>query len=141
MFNPTRDQVRQFFCEVRRKAREGLPLAGAELTAIDIVLAHPEYHALLDDPERALGRDWTPEDGQTNPFLHMAMHLAIEEQRSINQPPGIAAALADLESRTGDRHAAGHVAMECLGEMMWTAQRSGATPDAERYLECLRRGR
>lgn len=139
MFNPTRDQVRQFFFEAWRKHRNGLPLVGLETTAADLVLAHPEYHTMLDDPERYLNREWTPEDGQTNPFLHLSMHLAIAEQRSIDQPPGIRAALLQLAQRLGDGHEAEHAAMECLGEMMWRAQRTGTQPDVAGYLECLAR--
>ncbi len=139
MFNPTRDQVRQFFFEAWRKHRNGLPLVGLETTAADLVLAHPEYHTMLDDPERYLNREWTPEDGQTNPFLHLSMHLAIAEQRSIDQPPGIRAALLLLAQRLGDEHEAEHAAMECLGEMMWRAQRTGTQPDVAGYLECLAR--
>lgn len=141
MFNPTRDQVRQFFCDVWRKHCEGLPLVGAEVAACDIVLLHPEYHAILDDPQAAANREWTPEGGQENPFLHLSMHLAIEEQRSIDQPPGIVAAIDALATRLGGRHEALHGALECLGEIMWTARRSGAAPDAARYLDCVKRRR
>jgi len=139
MFNPTRDQVRQFFFDAWRKHREGLPLAGLDPTAIDIMLSHPEYHAILDDPDANRERDWTPESGTTNPFLHLSMHLAIEEQVSIDQPPGIRDAVDAATRRLGDPHAARHAVIECLGEMMWRAQRGGGTPDALAYLACVRR--
>ena len=139
MFNPTRDQVRAFFLGVWSKYREGAPLAGLETTALEIVVQHPEYHTILTDCEAALMRDWTPEDGETNPFLHLSMHLAIEEQLSIDQPPGIRAAFDRLSLAEGDRHTALHTSMECLGEMIWAAQRSGTPPDGVAYLECLRR--
>lgn len=139
MFNPTRDQVRQFFFEAWRKHRAALPLVGLESTAVDIALMHPEYHAVLDDPDRYLRHEWTPADGQTNPFLHLSMHLTIAEQRSIDQPPGIRAALARIARRCGDAHQAEHAAMECLGEMMWQAQRGNTAPDVQAYLDCLAR--
>lgn len=139
MFNPTRAEVRQFFFAAWRKHRTGLPLVGLETTAVDIALMHPEYRPVLEDPDRYLQREWTPEDGQTNPFLHMSMHLAIAEQRSIDQPPGIRAALERLAQHLGDEHQAEHAAMECLGEMMWNAQRSASPPDAHGYIDCLTR--
>lgn len=139
MFNPSREQVRQFFFETWRRYRAGAPLDGLQTVAIDVILAHPEYHPLLDAPERHESREWTPEQGETNPFLHLSLHLALEEQRSIDQPPGIRAALEGLEKRLGERHAALHAALECLGETVWRAQRDGAAPDQEAYLECLRR--
>ena len=89
MFNPSRDQVRQFFCGAWKKQQAHLPLVGAEVAAADLALRHPEYHALLNAPELAVEQEWTPEGGQMNPFLHLSLHLAITEQVSINQPPGI----------------------------------------------------
>jgi len=137
MFNPTRDQVRDFFFEAWRKYREGVPLVGAEALALDVILLHPEYHAVLGDPERYREQEYFPELGETNPFLHMSLHVALEEQLSIDQPRGIVKQLAALAERTGDRHAALHEAIECLAEMVWRSQRDGAAPDGAAYLECL----
>ena len=137
MFNPTRDQVRAFFCAAWRKQRERLPLEGAEAVAADLIAEHPEYHALLEDPDAAK-RDFTPEGGKENPFLHLSLHLAIAEQISIDQPPGIKAAYAALR-RTLEVHDAEHAIMECLGETIWRSQRDKAPMDGEAYLECVRR--
>ncbi len=138
MFNPTRDQVRIFFVDLWRKYREGVPLTGLEPLAVDLVLAHSEYHDLLADRDASLTREWTPEGGETNPFLHLSMHLAIEEQLSIDQPPGIRAAFDRLAAARGDRHEALHATMECLGEMVWSSQRNGTPPDGIAYVECVR---
>ena len=94
---------------------------------------------MLDDRDRYLARDWRPEGGETNPFLHLAMHLAIEEQLSIDQPPGIREAVDTLAKRRGGTHEARHDVMECLAEMIWQAQRYGAGFDNTAYLDCLRR--
>ena len=139
MFNPSREQVRQFFFDAWTKHRNGTPLAGLEVTAVDALLAHPEYRDVLDAPDSHRDRDYTPEQGETNPFLHLSMHLTIEEQVSIDQPRGIRAEFERIAAKLGDRHAATHVAMECLGEMVWRSQRDGAPPDALAYLECLRK--
>ncbi|MCX7896282.1 MAG: DUF1841 family protein [Rhodocyclaceae bacterium] len=139
MFSPTRAQVREFFIGAWRKRLEHRPASPLEALAADIIAWHPEYHALLSDPE-ALMRDWTPADGVINPFLHLSLHLAIEEQLSIDQPPGIRAALGRrLARRGGDRHAALHDLLECLGETLWKAQRAGKTPDGDAYLDCVNR--
>ncbi|WP_153146131.1 DUF1841 family protein [Dechloromonas sp. H13] len=138
MFNPSRDQVRRFFCDAWKKHQERLPLVGAEVTAADIAARHPEYHALLNDPEQAVEHDWTPESGQMNPFLHLSLHLAIHEQVSIDQPPGIRAAFEALRARL-DPHAAEHVILECLGETIWRAQRQGGQMDALAYVDAVRR--
>jgi hypothetical protein len=139
MFNPSRDQVRQFFFDTWRKYRAREALAGLEQLALTVILLHPEYQPVLDDPERYQDRDYRPEAGDTNPFLHMSMHLAIEEQLSIDQPPGIGLEFARIAAKSGDRHAACHQVMECLAETVWRAQRDAAAPDAPAYLECLKR--
>ena len=137
MFNPSRDQVRDFFFETWRKYRAGESLAGLEAVALVIVLLHPEYQSVLDQPEHYREQAYFPELGQTNPFLHMSLHMALEEQISIDQPRGVAGRFGQLVLRTGDRHAALHEAIECLAEMVWRAQKDSAPPDAEAYLENL----
>ena len=138
MFNPSREQVRNFFCESWRKHRERLILEGAEATAADLIAEHPEYHALLESPEAAIEQEFTPEGGQMNPFLHLSLHLAIAEQISIDQPRGIKAAYFALRQKM-EVHDAEHVIMECLGETIWRSQRDKAPLDGEAYLECIRK--
>lgn len=139
MFNPSRDQVRQFFFDVWAKYRAGEALEGAERTALEGVLAHPEYHPLLEQPERYRDRDYLPEAGQINPFLHLSMHLAVAEQVAIDQPPGIRAHYEKLLARRGDAMAAQHAIMDCLGEMIWQVQRNRTAFDSAAYLDCLAR--
>ena len=119
-----------------RKYREGVPLAGMEGVALDVILLHPEYQAVLEAPGRYRDRDYTDE---ANPFLHMSLHLALEEQLSIDQPPGIGRRFQALLSKFQDRHEALHQALECLAETLWRAQRDGTPPDAAAYLSCLER--
>jgi hypothetical protein len=134
MFNPSRDEVRELFFRAWKSYREGVPLAGMDALALDVILQHPEYHDALGDPERTRDKDYFDE---SNPFLHMSLHMAFEEQLSIDQPPGIATRFRALLERHGDRHEALHQALECLAETVWRAQRDGAAPDAAAYLECL----
>jgi hypothetical protein len=137
MFKPTRDQARQLFFETWRKYRQREILSGVETIALEVILQHPEYHTIFDDPERYLDKDYSPEMGDTNPFLHMSMHVAIKEQLSINQPIGICERFARLQKRTGSEHATAHQVMECLAEMIWQAQRNQSAPDADIYFACL----
>jgi len=137
MFEPTREQVRDLFFGAWQKYRAGEPLAGMDAIAVDIVLAHPEYHAMLSSPAQYREKDY---GGEANPFLHMSLHLALEEQLSIDQPPGVLSNFNKLVGRkSGDRHSALHEAIECLAEMLWHSQRHGTAPDAASYLECLER--
>ena len=134
MFEPSRDQARAIFFDTWRKYRAGEPLGGIEGLALEVILRHPEYHEALEHPEQSAQRDY---GGELNPFLHMSLHVALEEQLSIDQPPGIAARFQALLARYQDRHEALHQALECLGETVWRAQRDGAALDAAAYLDCL----
>ena len=136
MFAPSREQVRDTFFAAWRKYRAGEPLVGIETIALDVILAHPEHHAVMDAPERYRDKDYADE---ANPFLHMSLHVALEEQLSIDQPPGITARFRALVQRHGARHDALHEAIECLAATVWRAQRDSAAPDGAAYLECLER--
>ncbi|MGH8734790.1 MAG: DUF1841 family protein [Burkholderiales bacterium] len=126
--------MRETFFAAWRKYRAGQPLAGIEGLALDVILQHPEYRAVLESPEQYAQRDYTDE---LNPFLHMSLHVALEEQLSIDQPPGIAQRFQALSAKFQDRHEALHQALECLAETVWRAQRERAAPDAAAYLACL----
>ena len=139
MFNPTRDQAREFLFDLWAKHRAGEPLTALESMALAVILEHPEYHGVLDDRERHLDREWKPEGGETNPFLHLQMHLAIEEQVSIDQPPGIREAMGKLARKHDSEHDARHDVMDCLAEMVWNAQRHGTGFDNSAYLDCIAR--
>jgi hypothetical protein len=140
MFSPSRDEARSFLFEAWRKYRAAEPLSDLERIAVHVIVLHPEYHALLDDPERNRDRDYTPEQGELNPFLHLQLHLAIEEQLAIDQPPGISGEFERL-AMAGSEHDAKHALLECLAETLWQAQRMNAPPDAAAYLECMKRRR
>ena len=139
MFAPSQHDVRRFFCDTAAKLRDGRPLTALEALAARWIDEHPEYGADLADVDAALAASYTVDEGRTNPFLHLAMHLSISEQTSIDQPRGIRQAVDLLAARRGSAHAAQHEVMECLGEMMWASQRSGLPPDGEAYIDCVRR--
>jgi Domain of unknown function (DUF1841) len=139
IFNPTREEVRRFFCDTWMKKRGDHILTPMEALAADWMTEHPEYHALLADPEGALEQDYTPERGETNPFLHLSMHLSISEQISIDQPPGIRKVAEDLTKKLDSKHEAQHRMMECLGQVMWEAQRAGGQLSPVKYLEAIKK--
>jgi hypothetical protein len=139
MFQPSQADVRRFFCATHARQHAGLPLDAMQAIAAHWIAQHPEYDADLADEATALAATYSVEDGRTNPFLHLSMHLTIHEQTSIDQPTGIRQAVALLAARRGSLHEAHHEVMECLGEMVWASQRSGLPPDGLVYLEAVRR--
>ncbi len=139
MFNPSQADVRRFFCSVQAKSQTRQPLEALETLASLWIAEHPEYHDDLTDAERAVRRIADGDGGETNPFLHLSMHLSISEQCSIDQPRGIRQAVELLASRSGSLHDAHHAAMECLGRMLWESQRAGRPPDGDAYIDCVQR--
>ena len=137
MYKLSRHQSRQFFFDTWQKYKRQELLSDMEKIALSIILLHPEYHSILDDTERYHDKDYTPEMGNTNPFLHMSMHIAIKEQLSIDQPSGIRERFKRLQEKNKDEHETMHQVMECLAEMLWQAQRNQSAPDASIYFECL----
>ena len=139
MFSQNREEIRQFFIDVWNKYRSQQPLEPLEKIIAGIVREHPEYHRLLETQESALEKDFLPELGEANPFLHMGMHIAIREQLATNRPAGIIDVYQSLLAKIQDPHEVEHRMLECLGEMLWRAQRDAAYPDETAYLECLRK--
>ena len=137
MFNPSRDQARDFLFEAWRKYRANEPLSALETIAVEAISQHPEYHALLESRDKYVERDYAPKQGETNPFLHLSMHLAIREQIAIDQPRGVRAAHQKLAQKLDSVLDAEHEMMDCLAEMIWQAQRNKTAPDAVLYLACL----
>jgi hypothetical protein len=137
LFNPSRDEVRQFFFDAWTKFRQQKVLTDLEKMAVGIMHLHPEYHAILDTPEQYLQQAYYPELGETNPFLHMSLHLSIQEQISINQPTGITQAYGKLCTRYQEEHEAQHALLECLAETIWLAQRNQSGLDAAHYLQLI----
>ena len=139
MFAPSPGDVRDFFVAAHRKRAERLPLTPLETIAADWIEAHPEYAADLADGKAARTAVYPADAGRENPFLHLSMHLSISEQVAIDQPAGIRPAYDSLVARLGSAHAAQHEVMECLGTMLWEAQRGGRPPDGAAYVDCVRR--
>ncbi len=139
MFSPSQADVRRYFCSVYAKSRTGQALEALETIAALWIAEHPEYHADLANVDAALSSMQEAEDGKTNPFLHMSMHLSISEQCSIDQPRGIRQAVELLTHRRNSLHLAHHEAMECLGRMLWESQRAGRAPDGGAYIACVQR--
>jgi hypothetical protein len=132
----SRADLRRSYAEAWRKQREGAMLSPLEAQLATVIGEHPEYHRWLEG-DAGVEAEFTPESGQSNPFLHLGMHLALRDQVATDRPPGIRAVHARLAARHG-AHEAEHRMMEALGAALWEAQRSGRAPDEARYLEQLR---
>ena len=137
IFGQDRNELRQMYADAWRKRCGKRPLAPLEMQIADVIEMHPEYHG--DVTAEDLDRDYTPDGGKTNPFLHMGLHLGIREQVATDRPAGISAIHKALSARFGDVHAAEHAMIECLAETLWDAQSSNQPPDEAKYLQRLQR--
>lgn len=139
MYGNDRRSMRKRFVETWAKVQARAPLEPLEAIIAEVIETHPEYHALLAGEDAALDRDWMPERGEVNPFLHMGLHVAIREQIAADRPAGVRAAYTALLRRHGTSLAAEHTMVECLATALWEAGRTGTAPDEVAYLDCLRR--
>ena len=139
MFSPSQADVRRFFCTVYAKALAGSALEAIETIASQWMNEHPEYAQDFADVDAALASMGEAQDGRTNPFLHLSMHLSISEQCSIDQPRGIRQAIELLTHKRDSLHQAHHEAMDCLGQMLWESQQAGRPPDGDAYIACVQR--
>jgi len=119
----------------KRTSKE--PLEPMEKQIVTLLEEHPEYHKLVENKD-AIDQDYTPEDGELNPFLHLSLHLALREQVGTDRPKGIAMLTRSLLLKHGDGHKVEHLMIECLGEFLWDAQRQQRAPDEQAYLEKLK---
>jgi len=133
----SRDEIRQVYLKVWQKMQNQSVLEPLEAIIADVIKLHPEYHSMLETGETAKQKDFSPEDGQTNPFLHMGMHITLREQAGGDRPAGILDIYQKLVQQKGI-HETEHAMMECLGQTLWNAQRNNALPDENTYLACLR---
>lgn len=136
IFGNDRNELRRMYHDAWRKHRQGEPLSPLDAQIADIVALHPEYHAAIEGEDT--DKDFLPEEGTANPYLHMGLHLGLREQIGTDRPAGIRAIFDSLCHRLGDPHDAEHRMIECLAETLWEAQRSSTSPDELRYLEGLR---
>ncbi len=139
LYGDNRDELRRIYVRAWQKRLSPQDAEPLEQQLIAIIAMHPEYHALLEDEGRALGWEPSGSEGESNPFLHMGMHMAIHEQLATNRPAGLQQAHQQLQARCGDTHQADHAVMECLGQTLWEAQSRGTAPDETAYLACVQK--
>ena len=137
IFGQDRGELRKMYADAWQKRCDAVPMSPLETQIADVIALHPEYHDAVTAED--LNRDYTPEGGKTNPFLHMGLHLGIREQVATNRPAGIAGVHSELTRQLGDPHAAEHQMIDCLAETLWEAQSQMSAPDEQKYLERLRR--
>ena len=135
MFGNDRNALRKAYADAWKKFNLGQALTPLEQQIAEVIKEHPEYHGSLEN----LDQEFFPEAGQTNPFLHMGMHLGLREQLATNRPTGIREIYQTLTQKYRSSHEAEHDMMECLAEAMWLAQRNNTMPDEAAYLNCLKK--
>lgn len=135
MFGNDRDSLRRYYQQCWHKKQHNQPMDALEQQIAQVIAEHPEYQSFINQ-ERSVGRDFLPEMGETNPFLHLGLHLGLREQIATDRPTGIRAVYQKLLT-TRDFHTTEHEMMECLAESIWQAQRTNTVPDEQQYLQKL----
>lgn len=136
MYTSERDKLRQHYVDIWHKARHNQPLDALEQQIAQVIEQHPEYHKMLENRQH-IQNEYLPEMGETNPFLHMGMHLGIREQVATDRPKGIAHVHKVLSLKLGSVLDAEHKMMDCLAEALWNSQKYQQAPDEAAYQACL----
>ena len=139
IFNQDRNQLREFYFQSWYKLKQQQVMEPMESIVATLISQHPEYHEFFDNKEQNQDRDFTPEMGQSNPFLHLGMHISIQEQLATQRPAELSTLYQSLCKKLEDAHEAEHKMMECLGEMLWTAQKNNQQPDEITYIKCVKK--
>lgn len=124
--------TRTYFFTTWRKHLAQQPLDQLESQLLAVILQHPEYHVELAQQDGE--RQYHPELGLSNPFLHMGLHLALQDQLILDRPQGIKTVFEHLVQHHGDSHHVAHLCMEQLARSLWHAQRQQCLPDEQAYL-------
>lgn len=135
IFGQDRDELRRMYCDAWADAKRGAVLSPLAAQIVKVIEEHPEYQSFIE--HSSIPVEYLPERGQSNPYLHLGLHLAIREQLATNRPAGIREVFEQLAKVSGDPHAAEHAMLECLAESLWDAQRSQRLPDESLYLQRL----
>jgi hypothetical protein len=139
MFEANRQQLRQKYFDVWNRYLEKLPMEPLDIQICDLILAHPEYHTIFSQADKYFDKDYLPEQGESNPFLHLSLHLGMREQIGTNRPEGIQGIYENLMSRYQDSHHVEHMMMECMMEQLFEAQKNQQTPDEQLYRMALKK--
>lgn len=127
--------TRQLFFMSWQKYQNKQLLSPLEKQIVEVIIDHPEYHNLLQTVVKTQTQSYFPELGQTNPFLHMGLHLAIRDQIANDRPAGITSIFSQLQYQYTDRLTVEHLLMEPLAECLWQAQRTGNLPNEVSYIK------
>ncbi|WP_131795663.1 DUF1841 family protein [Fluoribacter gormanii] len=136
-YGDTIQETRQMFFSSWEKFQQKKLLSPLENQIVQVILAHPEYHKMLENQDKFEQQSYFPESGQPNPFLHMGLHLAIREQIATDRPAGISAIFKNLINKYNDSLTVEHLMMEQLAECLWLSQKNNIPPDEHQYLQIL----
>lgn len=136
-YGNTVQETRQLFFVSWDKYLQKKTLSSLEHEIVQVLLAHPEYHKIIENINKYQEHDYYPELGETNPFLHMGLHLAIREQIATDRPVGIRTIYNKLVKKHFDTLIVEHLIMDQLAECLWLAQKNNSPPDEQQYLNNL----
>ena len=137
MFGQNRQQLRQYYHDIWQKRQSNQSLLPLETIICKVIEQHPEYHVIFDTTN-SLEQEYFVENGQSNPYLHMGLHISLHEQISTDRPAGIRTFYSQLQAKYSNAHETEHQMMECLTESLWLAQKNHQPPSEENYLAALK---
>lgn len=109
-------EQRRLFFDVWKKMNSKQKLNDLDKQLAKIVNLHPEFHPILSDPDKYAEHEF--QEGQTDPFYHLAMHSLLAELISNDNPEGIRSLYDRRINETEDKHAVQHEFMGLIFDWM-----------------------
>ena len=134
MFSSDRSAQRKFLAKSWEKYKTNQILEPLELQLANIIAKHPEYQEIINN----LDTEYFPEQGRINPFLHINLHLSLQDQLDLDQPKGVKEIYNSLLKKNKDTHQVEHIMMEHIAEMIFMSQKNNKQMDQEQYLRSLK---
>jgi hypothetical protein len=134
VFSSDRSTQRKFLAKSWEKYKTNQILEPLELQLANIIAKHPEYQEIINN----LDTEYFPEQGKINPFLHINLHLSLQDQLDLDQPKGVKEIYNSLLKKMKDTHQVEHIMMEYIAEMIFMSQKNNKPMDQEQYLRSLK---
>jgi hypothetical protein len=126
------------FIQIAGKLKQGNPLSsGEELLIAEIMSQHPEFIPIWELGDLSA----SPQEinGEViNPFVHTALHLAMEKQIDINDPAEVVEVINRLIDKGMDRHKVIHQIGGVYASLYFSSLRKGEMFEEYSYIEIVR---
>ena len=98
-----------------------------------------EYHNVFEFSDVVPDREFDPQKGEVNPFLHISIHAAVQAQLEAKDPIEVLQFYNAMRKKKCSHHDALHLILTILAPLMFRTMKSLMPFDNNRYLSLLKK--